>query len=121
MSQQQQQGEAFTRVVNWGQALHLEAVVANGGLTGAVDRIHQAFGPVIGSRNTFKTLFRSVDVPTNEVQRLRGWLLLLALAQDPAEWGMGDYEPPAAISQESLRDLGISASRCTRQFDFAAA
>lgn len=113
--------QTFTRVIGFGDALQLAANAAPGKLNAAVKRIHAAVGPHVGNRNTFAKLFELVDVPAKEKDRERAWLLLLALAQDPAEWGMGDYEPPAAISQESLRDLGISASRCTRQFDFAAA
>lgn len=50
--------EGFTKVINWGQALHLEAVVADGGLKAAVDRIHENVGKSYGTRNTYKALGR---------------------------------------------------------------
>jgi len=104
----------FKRIIGFGDALHLEALAAPGGLNHAVDRIRDAVGPQIGTRNTFAKLFRGPDVPTEPAERQRAWLLLLALGQDPAEWGMADFEPPSAWNQRVLHDsLGRDAWSCT--------
>lgn len=100
----------FTRVIGFGDALRLEATTAPGGLNAAVKRIHMAVGTHIGSRNTFSKLFDSPDLPTSNKERLRAWLLLVALGQDPNDWSLGDVELPAVFSRKLLADLGMSAS-----------
>lgn len=94
----------FKRIIGFGDALRLEATTTPGGLNHAVDRIRDAVGPQIGTRNTFAKLFRGPDVPSDVVERQRAWLLLLALGQNPAEWGMADFEPPSAWDLGALRD-----------------
>lgn len=108
MSEATRQG--FTKVINWGQALHLEAVVADGGLKAAVDRIHSVLGTSYGTRNTYKALFAFDDVPTTAKHRERAYLLLISLGQDPTDWGLGDVEFPAGISLKLLSDLGERAT-----------
>lgn len=99
----------YTKVINWGQALRLEATLADGGLRGAVDRITERLGRGFGSRPTFAELFSLDDVPTKPIQRERAYLLLTALGQDPAAWGLADFNPPTGWS-ETLIDLRTDAS-----------
>lgn len=114
--------DGFTKVINWGQALYLEATMLHpGGLKAAVDRIHQNVGKSYGTRNTFKTLFDFDDVPDSDKQRERAYLLLLALGQDPRSWGLGAVTFPPGISLDSLRDQGLSACRCTAHGELVAA
>lgn len=97
--------EGFTKLVNWGQAVHLEVLIHEGGLSDLVDRIREVFGTSYGSRNTFRTLFEMEDVPTTDKHRERAWLLLVALGQHPSAWGMEDFEPPPAWDREALETL----------------
>jgi hypothetical protein len=113
--------EGFTKTVNWGQALHLEAIYSDGGLAGAVDRIHAAVGKSYGTRNTFKTLFSAGDVPESEIQQQRAVLLLLALGQNPSDWGLSGVQMPPAFDQKVLSDLGINASGWFSGTELAAA
>lgn len=94
----------FRRVIGFGDALHLEALSAEGGLNAAVDRIHAVVGVSIGTRNTFAKLFKLVEPPVGMRERERAWLLLVALGQDPEEWDMGDFEPPVSWDMEAIRD-----------------
>lgn len=94
----------FKRVIGFGDALHLEALAAPGGLNKAVDKIREAVGPQVGTRNTFAKLFHGPDVPTDPTERQRAWLLLLALDQDPRDWGLADFDPPPAWDLGALRD-----------------
>lgn len=97
----------FTRTINFGQALRLEATVHDGGLKAAVDTITAAMGAGYGTRPTFAELFNLEDAPTKPIQQQRAYLLLLALGQDPDAWGMADYEPPARFPR-STADLVVA-------------
>lgn len=99
----------FTRTINFGQALRLEATVYDGGLKAAVAKITEAMGAGYGTRPTFAELFKLEDAPTKPIEQQRAYLLLLALDQNPADWGMGDFVPPRGWSEMPL-DLRSDAS-----------
>jgi hypothetical protein len=99
----------FTRTYNWGESLRLEAAMADGGLSSATDRIHASLGATIGSRNTFAALFALDEPPTDTRRCERAYVLLTALGQDPADWGLGDFQPPTGWA-ETLVDLRESVT-----------
>ncbi|MCW2498126.1 hypothetical protein [Jatrophihabitans sp.] len=94
------------RRLSWGDSLVIAAYHAPGGLNHAVTRIQAACGEVIGSRNTFGKLSKiaTVDrIPRRDV--FRAWLLVVALGEDPADFGLSDDVVPPAYELASLRRL----------------
>jgi hypothetical protein len=92
----------------WGRALKIEAIDAPGGLKRQVDRIRDAVGPTIGTRNTFANLFDRTDPPSQDrdpIEALRARLLVDAIGLDPAEWGVETVELPGAIDPERVLSL----------------
>lgn len=100
----------FTRKVGWGEALYLEVGLRSPGLKPVTDAIRLAAGTQVGSRNTFAKLFSLAEPPTSGEDGYRAWLLLTALGQDPAAWGISDDVVPPAVDCARLRDLVTSAS-----------
>lgn len=101
---------ACRRPVTWGQHLLLTAVNRHG-LKAAVDAISDTTGGVLGTRNTFAKLFdleTPPDVATKEYDR--AYALLLALGEDPADWGIDDDFVPALLKRS--RDLLLLRSGC---------
>jgi hypothetical protein len=95
-----------TREVLWGEALQVEVNKTKKGLRGAVEVIHGAVGPTIGGRSTFAKLYDATgpdDLDPKE--RWRVWLLLVALSQEPSDWGIDDGCVPYMYSGvEQLKD-----------------
>ncbi len=87
------------QVVTWGQSLQL-AVHKGGGMNSAVGRIQLALHH-IGSRATFSKL-QAVQSPDDldETDRYRAWLLLTAIGEDPASWGLGAVVLPEAVDHD---------------------
>ena len=97
----------FTKVVGWGEALYLEVHLRSPGLKQLTDAIRLAVGDHIGTRNTFAKLFEMSEPPTelDPKDRFRAWLVLTALGQDPAVWGISDDTVPPSTDVNRLRDL----------------
>ena len=93
------------RSATWGDDLVLELFHSGGGLKGAVDRIRDVVGPIVGTRNTFAKLLRTDSVDElDEAERLRAWLLLTTIGTDPSTFGIDDEAVPRAFDVERLRD-----------------
>jgi len=94
----------MTRQVSWGDALTIEVFHIHGGLRAITDAIIAEMGPTIGGRTTFAKLLH-VQSPEmlNSAYRWRAWVLLAALGQDPADWGLGDDDTPASVDAEALK------------------
>lgn len=101
------------RPTTWGKALRSE-VTDRGGLKGYVERIEEALGPTVGSRNTFAKLFHLTAAPEDRADRFRAWLLITAIGLDPDEWGCGDIDVPRAVRTEVLAGNPKKAGRVTR-------
>lgn len=95
-----------TREVTWGEGIVVAGFRSPGGLKGAVDRIQSVVGAHIGTRNTFAKLTH-VDDPSllSERDRFRAWLLLAALSEEPAEWGIDDDVVPPLADAKHLQAL----------------
>lgn len=103
----QQQKKKFTKQVGFGEALVLEVHYRSPGLKPLTDAIRTAVGSHIGTRNTFAKLYEMTEPPdrANPKDRYRAWLLLTALGQDPAAWGIGDDAVPPSTDQNALRGM----------------
>ncbi len=90
--------DAAIRQVTWGEGLVVELFKTHGGLKAVVEAIAGEVGPMIGTRNTFGKLLH-VENPEDlsAKDQWRAWLLLTALQQDPAEWGIGNDVVPNAV------------------------
>ncbi len=89
---------------SWGDALVVATFKAPGGLNVAVSRIRAEAGPQIGVRNTFAKLLHVTDVSSLRGRdQLRAWLLLVALGQEPRDWGLTDDVVPPAYDVDRLR------------------
>jgi hypothetical protein len=100
----------------WGRALKLEAIDAPGGLKGQVDKIRDAVGDSIGTRNTFAKLFDLTAPPSDRGDALRARLLVEALGLDLVEWGVDRVPFPPAFDPDRVpvlvaRDLRSHQSR----------
>jgi hypothetical protein len=93
-----------TRSVDWGDALFACAFHYPGGLKRAVERIHLAVGPIVGSRPSFHKL-RAVTDPAALPERdaFRAWLLLVAFGEDPTDWGIAEPPMPTLYSADDIR------------------
>lgn len=92
-----------SREVPWGDALYACAFRYPGGVKRAVEQIHLAVGPAVGSRASFQKLRYVIDpAELAERDRLRAWLLLEVFGEDPAAWGVAD---PAATALYGVEDL----------------
>lgn len=96
----------FTRTVGWGEALLLEVHYRSPGLNPLVTAINEAVGGM-GVRNTYAKLYNYVQPPTaaDPKDYFRAWLVLTALGQNPAEWGISDDAVPAGYDLERVRRL----------------
>lgn len=102
---EQAKGAAMTvtREVSWGEGIVVEVFRTHGGLRTVVQAITDEVGATVGTRNTFAKLLRVEDPSTlGERDRWRAWLLLTALHQDPAEWGIGDGVVPRSLDADLL-------------------
>lgn len=95
------------RDITWGEGLVVAAFRTPRGLRGAVEAIQAELGPAIGTRNTFGKLLRVTDpAQLNERDRLRAWLLLVALRQEPDEWGVPtSMSLPRSYDEQRLRAM----------------
>lgn len=104
--------------VNWGDALVVAAFRRPGGVNVAVNRIREQLGPTIGVRNTFGKLLhveRVEDIGPRD--RFRAWLLLVALGQEPSQWGVSDDAvPPAYVVSQLRESLGFDVRLCSESF-----
>lgn len=88
--------------VSWGQSLLL-AVREAGGLNRTVGRINTELGPFLGTRNTFAKLYTVEDPRDLDTQeRFRAWVLLVAIGEDPTEWGIEPDAVPPSIDRRRL-------------------
>jgi hypothetical protein len=96
----------FTRTVGWGEALLLEIHYRSPGLNPLVAAINEAAGGM-GVRNTYAKLYDLEEPPGPEDPKdyFRAWLVLTALGQDPAAWGVSDEAVPAGYDISRLRGL----------------
>ena len=87
------------------------AVKSPGGLNQAVARIRSTVGPHVGVRNSFSKLYRA-EGPDEllPVDQWRAWLLLTAVGEDPAEWGITSEDMPELYMSKpgELRELLLS-------------
>jgi hypothetical protein len=90
--------------LTWGDALVLKVHRTRHGMKPCVAAIQEAVGPWIGSRTTFAKLY-DVDRPDDldASEAFRAWLLLTALGEDPAEWGIQESAVPRGFVAEQLR------------------
>jgi hypothetical protein len=98
------------RTIGWGEALILE-IHFSPGLSPLVRTINSAAGDQ-GVRNTFARLYDYEEPPTSDDPRdyFRAWLVLTALGQDPAAWGIGDDAVADGYDLDKLRELVTAAS-----------
>lgn len=101
----------FQKVVGWGEALLLEIHHDGRGLSPLVRTITEAAGH-LGVRNTFAALYKYEQPPTaaDPQDYFRAWLVLTALGQEPATWGIGDDAVPVGYDPDRLRDHVYVAS-----------
>ena len=91
--------------VTWGETLVIAAFRWPGGINPAVHRIQALVGPHIGVRNTFAKLLRVEDVADlGDRDLFRAWLLLVALGQEPIDYGIADDAVPSGYDVVMLRD-----------------
>ena len=109
----------ITKQVSWGDAIVVELFRTPGGLKAVVDAIIEEVGPTVGTRNTFAKLLRVEDPEAmSDKDKWRAWLLLVALHQDPNEWGIGDAPIPRSLDADMLMTrLHESAPSRTRTYD----
>lgn len=110
MSTQHHQPAIWQRVTGWGEALTLE--IGHGpGLSPLVRVCNDAAGDQ-GVRNTYAKLYTYETPPTTDDPKdyFRAWLILTALGQDPAAWGIDDDAVPPGYEINRLRDLVLVAS-----------
>lgn len=94
----------ITREVLWGDALAVEMFRTSGGLKAAVEAIVTQVGPAVGTRNTFAKLMHVTDPADLSMKdKWRAWLLLVAVHEDPADWGIDDDVVPKSIKAEALK------------------
>lgn len=103
----------------WGQSLLLCVREVPGGLHAVATAAGMELGPLIGSRNTFAKLYQAKSpADLSEADRLRAWVVLVAIGEDPQHWGLGDVEWPPGVDQERLRSsLPEQLARITHQYD----
>ena len=95
--------DVATRHVTWGEGIVVELFKTHGGLKAVVDAIVHEMGEMIGTRNTFAKLQRVDDPATLGARdQWRAWLLLTALRQDPADWGIPASIVPNAVDAEHV-------------------
>jgi len=83
----------------WGQSLVLALFETPGGLNPAVKRIQQTVGSSIGTRTTFAKLqLAKSEAQLDEKWRWRAWLLLTAIGETPATWGIYDDAVPPFLA-----------------------
>lgn len=112
-TQSDQPAVLWQRTTGWGEALLLEVDHSTArGLSPLVRVITEAAGK-LGVRNTYARLYTFTEPPTIEEDPkdyFRAWLVLTALRQDPAAWGVGDDAVPPGYEISRLRDLLSAAS-----------
>lgn len=97
--------DMYNSTIVWGDHLRL-LVTRRGGMKPAVERIQSAAGELVGSRATFAKLL-SVSSPAelDQTDSVRAWLLLAALNQEPAEWGVADEVLPPIYEKDRLKEM----------------
>jgi hypothetical protein len=80
------------RTVTWGDALLVHTVKHHPrGLQQAVENIRGTVGREIGVRNSFAKLYMTDDPEElTPKDQWRAWLLLTAINEKPADWGISD-------------------------------
>lgn len=88
---------------NWGQSLVIAIHQTPGGLNKAVDTIRSQYGSTVGVTNSFRKLYNCADPSElNSTDQWRAWLLLTAIGEDPAEWGIYNDVVPGGVNAEDF-------------------
>lgn len=99
--------------VTVGELLELRISRYRGGLARAVANIQGLAGPLAGSRATFSKLYAMENVDDlGPADRQRLWLLLMAIGESPAEWGVSDDEIPPVYRAEGMK-AALTGDRIT--------
>lgn len=86
-----------TQTYTWGDQLYL-AVKRRGGMKGASERLTAAIGSAAASRSTLQKLF-AVAGPES-LDKDQPWYacqVLVAIGEDPADWGIADPGVPPSM------------------------
>jgi len=98
----------------WGQALVL-ALYETKGVTPVVDSIQAVLGKQVGTRNSFAKLQNVEDVSDlRGKDEYRAWLLLIAIGEEPADWGVSDPDMQGPIV-ETMREMLSPVSDSNRR------
>ena len=102
--------QSFTREVTWGPAIYAEIRTYKGGLKRIVQIALDEVGPTVGVRATFAKLFDLDAPPSAPADRLRAWIVITALGEDPEDWGLSTDDIPKSINVNHLREVLIRQS-----------
>lgn len=98
----------------WGQALVL-ALYETKGVTPVVDSIQGVLGKQVGTRNSFAKLQNIENVSElRGKDQYRAWLLLIAIGEEPTDWGVSDPDMQVPIV-ETMREMLSPVSDLNRR------
>lgn len=115
----------WQRTTGWGEALQLEVLHSpvSPGLNPIV-KVANAVAGDLGVRNTYAKLYDYAEPPKRDQDPrdcFRAWLVLTALGQNPAAWGVSDEAVPSGYDLNKLREQVTAASGWLNQIPALAA